>query len=634
MPELSDPLSRDDRRALRVSGIQALVAQRARMDLQLRQELAVLAGEDTVCSYRCYVADELALALSESPRTTARWLEEAQMFCDFPVVMGKVADGTWTARHADAVLSELVGTSRAVQAQVLDLVLGQADARTPYELRKATRAARLLHDLDAAEQRQQSIHDNRRLQFSDETDGSASAWLNGTKTSLATLRAALETAVGVPQPGDSRSFTQRCFDYLLDLVCGRVSVTTPWQALIVVSLETLQGGDAPAEIPGLGLVTAEEARDVLGQAELRRVVVDEHGVMVSVDSFVHTPDITDGTKAPTEQPVLVSDASEPAPVDDREPAATQSDEDWLAAQPAEQRAALRALDQVVLPTLDDLCEQQWTQLDAELEAFLSWHARQRALAGAGITVRRGGVEQLRWRPPDPPDGTAGPPDGPGPHRPGGDGGGGTPPPDRPPRPGAGDTRSPEPPTDADRDWLEIREDLDRTQDQLDWQTHAQHRSVNPSSVLHLPRPPHLAPSLLAQQRRTQRLRRRAELARWTSAGLATAVKRMLSTPVQPKPDASKGYLFRGRVAHWLKTRDITCTFPGCTLLSQRCQSDHVIEYPAGPTHVDNAASECTHHHQAKHASIPARRLPDGTMRWQPPSSRYIDRPPRPLLRGW
>ncbi|MCW2671499.1 MAG: hypothetical protein JWP14_88, partial [Frankiales bacterium] len=47
MPEVSDPLSRDDRRALRVSGIQALVAQRARVDLLLRQELAVLAGEDT-----------------------------------------------------------------------------------------------------------------------------------------------------------------------------------------------------------------------------------------------------------------------------------------------------------------------------------------------------------------------------------------------------------------------------------------------------------------------------------------------------------------------------------------------------------------------------------------------------------
>jgi hypothetical protein len=487
-----------------------------------------------------------------------------------------------------------------------------------------------------------------RLQFSDETDGSASAWLNGTKTSLATLRAALEAAVGVPQPGDPRSFTQRCFDYLLDLVCGRVSVTAPWQALIVVSLQTLQGGDAPAEVPGLGLVTAEEARDVLGQAELRRVVVDEHGVMVSVDSNVHTPDSTaTHSPAPAGQPVLVSDAVEPAPVEDPEPAATQADEDWLAAQPAEQRAALRALDQVVLATLDDLCEQHWTQLDtqldteleAELEAFLRWHARQGALAGAGITIRRAGVEQPRWRPPDPPDepdDTDGPPDGPGPHRPGGDGGGGTPPPDRPARPGAGDTpHPPEPPTEADRDWLEIQQTLDRIQDQLDRQTHAQHCSVNPSSVLHLPqpahRPPHVAPSLLAQQ---QRLRRRAQLARWTSAGLATAVQRMLSATVQPKPDASKGYLFRGRLAHWLKTRDLTCTFPGCTLLAQRCQSDHVIEYPAGPTHVDNAASECTHHHQAKHASIPAHRLPDGTMRWQPPSSRYIDRPPRPLLRGW
>src|SRR4051812_48789280 len=107
MRELTAPLSRDERRELRVSRIQDLVARRALLDLQVRQELAVLRNEDTWFAEQRFVADELALALAESPRTTARWMEEAQMFCDSPLVMVKVADRTWTTRHADAVLSEL-----------------------------------------------------------------------------------------------------------------------------------------------------------------------------------------------------------------------------------------------------------------------------------------------------------------------------------------------------------------------------------------------------------------------------------------------------------------------------------------------------------------------------------------------
>ncbi len=58
-----------------------------------------------------------------------------------------------------------------------------------------------------------------------------------------------------------------------------------------MSLATLEGGDEPAEIPGLGLISAPEGRELLRQADLRRAVVDEHGTLVSVDSTVHRPDL-------------------------------------------------------------------------------------------------------------------------------------------------------------------------------------------------------------------------------------------------------------------------------------------------------------------------------------------------------
>jgi hypothetical protein len=80
-------------------------------------------------------------------------------------------------------------------------------------------------------------------------------------------------------------------------------------------------------------------------------------------------------------------------------------------------------------------------------------------------------------------------------------------------------------------------------------------------------------------------------------------------------------------------RDQTCTFPGCWLLARRCQSDHLIEWPQGLTHVDNGACECVHHHQAKHSYFHVARLPGGTIRWTSRTSKHYDRRPRSLIPG-
>jgi len=54
---------------------------------------------------------------------------------------------------------------------------------------------------------------------------------------------------------------------------------------------------------------------------------------------------------------------------------------------------------------------------------------------------------------------------------------------------------------------------------------------------------------------------------------------------------------------WLKrlvrARDGTCRFPGCTIRAARCDIDHVIEHPRGPTEEPNLMSLCRHHHRLK-----------------------------------
>jgi hypothetical protein len=50
---------------------------------------------------------------------------------------------------------------------------------------------------------------------------------------------------------------------------------------------------------------------------------------------------------------------------------------------------------------------------------------------------------------------------------------------------------------------------------------------------------------------------------------------------------------------FVKDRDGTCRFPGCAAPAQRCDADHVVAWPAGPTDRTNLMSLCRRHHRTK-----------------------------------
>ncbi|WP_091762149.1 HNH endonuclease [Pedococcus cremeus] len=54
---------------------------------------------------------------------------------------------------------------------------------------------------------------------------------------------------------------------------------------------------------------------------------------------------------------------------------------------------------------------------------------------------------------------------------------------------------------------------------------------------------------------------------------------------------------------WLKrrvrARDGTCRFFGCTVPAARCDVDHVLAHPRGPTEEPNLMCLCRHHHRLK-----------------------------------
>lgn len=70
---------------------------------------------------------------------------------------------------------------------------------------------------------------------------------------------------------------------------------------------------------------------------------------------------------------------------------------------------------------------------------------------------------------------------------------------------------------------------------------------------------------------------------------------------------------------FVQVRDGTCRFPGCGVQARRCQLDHVVPAPAGPTSPANLIALCQHHHRLKTFGgwrpVLAR---DGTVVWTDP----------------
>jgi hypothetical protein len=83
--------------------------------------------------------------------------------------------------------------------------------------------------------------------------------------------------------------------------------------------------------------------------------------------------------------------------------------------------------------------------------------------------------------------------------------------------------------------------------------------------------------------------------------------------------------------HLLKTRDQTCSFPGCRRPARRCDDDHTIPYDQGGRTCEcNCAALCRRHHRAKQAPRWRLRQPrPGTLTWTLPSGRTYTTKPRP-----
>ncbi|KUI37328.1 HNH endonuclease signature motif containing protein [Mycobacterium sp. GA-2829] len=97
----------------------------------------------------------------------------------------------------------------------------------------------------------------------------------------------------------------------------------------------------------------------------------------------------------------------------------------------------------------------------------------------------------------------------------------------------------------------------------------------------------------------------------------------------PGPDPEPHYRPSAKLAAFVRARDLFCRFPGCDVPAERCDIDHVVPWPYGPTHASNLNCKCRTHHLGKTFwdGWHDEQFPDGTVIWTTPTGqRYTTMP--------
>ncbi len=112
---------------------------------------------------------------------------------------------------------------------------------------------------------------------------------------------------------------------------------------------------------------------------------------------------------------------------------------------------------------------------------------------------------------------------------------------------------------------------------------------------------------------------------------AADLQRLRTAPVIKRDLSTSAYRPTRRATRFVKTRDRTCRFPGCTNPATGTDLDHCRPWPHGPTHPDNLHCLCRHHHRAKQSGrFTVTRNKHGTTTWTTRTGRVYTRPPTPL----
>ncbi len=109
--------------------------------------------------------------------------------------------------------------------------------------------------------------------------------------------------------------------------------------------------------------------------------------------------------------------------------------------------------------------------------------------------------------------------------------------------------------------------------------------------------------------------------------LRQALAAMRTSPIQPGTDDTEpGYRPSARLRRLITRTYPTCTFPTCSMPSSRCDLDHRIPWPHGPTSSTGLHPLSRKHHRAKQAGWTPIGHADGSTTWTSPCGRHYRTP--------
>lgn len=247
--------------------------------------------------------EEITAALRWSPATARTRLHTAHTLATrFPETLDLMAQGLVSCAQANALVEITAGlepeAARAAQARVLARLPHQSVAAT----RKALHRAVLAVDPQAAHTRHLLETRRRRVTLCPEADGMATLALYTPAQTGAAVMAALDVHATQRAEDDTRTLDQRRADTLTHLVLssvgvrlnGTAQVTPQVPALvhITVGIDTLLGAnEEPAELRGIGPITAQQARQIAysKDATWRRLLTAPDGDLLHADARTYRP---------------------------------------------------------------------------------------------------------------------------------------------------------------------------------------------------------------------------------------------------------------------------------------------------------------------------------------------------------
>lgn len=210
---------------------------------------------------------------------------------NLPVLLAELDAGRVLLAQARVLIDETRHLSGSVCAEVESRVRVAAQTMAPGPLRQRVRALVLAVDAAEAARRAAAARSDRGVRFRPVEDSQALLIAKGPAAQLRVLELQLDAeARALKAGGDERTLDQLRFDLLAAHQSGDTGVT-PLQALIHVPVATALGlSDEPGVLAGYGPLPAALVRELLPDAELRKVCLDgSTGRVVGTDRRVVPP---------------------------------------------------------------------------------------------------------------------------------------------------------------------------------------------------------------------------------------------------------------------------------------------------------------------------------------------------------